>query len=323
MNTAQAQRAQAADTSIDSALALFEQPFMDLLHAAHAAHRRHFDPNVVQLATLMNIKSGGCPEDCGYCPQSARYDTGVAATRLSTPDEVRERARAARAAGATRLCMGAAWRSPRDRDVEQVAELVQVIKAEGLEACATLGMLSEPQARRLHAAGLDFYNHNLDTSAEYYGAIISTRTYEDRLATLQHVRDAGIRVCCGGIVGLGESTRDRAAFLATLASLPEAPESVPINMLVAVAGTPLEHAAPLPPLELIRTIAVARLLMPCSVIRLSAGRNSLTEAEQALCFFAGANSIFYGEELLTTPNPATDTDRALFLKLGLQAQARA
>jgi biotin synthase len=317
MHTAETGRSQAGLTLADVE-ALFAAPFSDLLFRAHAIHRAHFDPSAIQLSTLMNIKSGGCPEDCAYCPQSVRYGTGVVPTRPSSPQDVRACAARAQANGATRFCMGAAWRSPKDRDIEHVATLIREVKALGMEACVTLGMLTKAQAERLKAAGLDYYNHNLDTSEAFYGSIISTRKYQDRLATLAQVRAAGIKVCCGGIVGMGESLRDRAALLHTLATLPEPPESVPINMLVRVAGTPLASAAPVDPLDLVRTIAVARILMPQSYVRLSAGRTDLSDAEQALCFFAGANSIFYGEELLTTPNPDSAADRRLFEKLGLR-----
>lgn len=301
--------------------ALFARPFIDLLFTAQQAHRRYFDPNCIQLSTLLNIKSGGCPEDCAYCPQSVRYQAGVDATPLLALDEVKAAASKARAAGATRFCMGAAWRSPKDRELAQVEAMIAVVKELGLESCATLGMLDSAQAQRLAAAGLDYYNHNLDTSAEFYGDIISTRTYRDRLDTLENVRAAGIHVCCGGIVGLGENVGDRAALLQTLANLPQHPESVPINMLVRVEGTPLADAEPLDPLDLVRTIAVARILMPASWLRLSAGRAELSDEAQALCFLAGANSIFYGEQLLTTDNPDVSDDQRLFERLGLTAQA--
>jgi biotin synthase len=301
--------------------ALFELPFPDLIFHAQRIHRMHFDPREVQISTLLSIKTGGCPEDCAYCPQSARYDTGVKAEKLMEVDAVLAEARAAKAAGASRFCMGAAWRSPKERDLEAVCAMVEGVKALGLESCATLGMLDEAQARRLKSAGLDYYNHNLDTSPEFYGDIISTRTYRDRLDTLAHVRDAGIAVCCGGIVGMGEARADRVGMIATLASLPAHPESVPINMLVRVEGTPLgtplAGEAALDPLEFVRTIAVARIAMPASVVRLSAGREDMSEEAQALCFLAGANSIFYGPRLLTTPNPDRDRDLALLGKLGL------
>lgn len=299
--------------------ALLALPFNDLLFRAQTVHREHFDPNRVQLSTLMNIKSGGCPEDCKYCPQSVRYETGVDATPLLDRESVLEAARRARAAGATRFCMGAAWRSPKDRDLDEVIPIIEGVKALGLETCVTLGMLTEAQANRLGDAGLDYYNHNLDTSPEFYGEIITTRTYEDRLDTLEHVRSANINVCCGGIVGLGEGPQDRAEMLRTLANLPEPPESVPINMLVRVEGTPLDDAEPVHGIEFVRTIALARILMPKSWVRLSAGRTSMSDELQALCFFAGANSIFYGEQLLTTPNPVAVEDQALFDRLGLSA----
>jgi biotin synthase len=301
--------------------ALFDLPFNDLLFEAQSVHRRHFDPNTVQLSTLVNIKSGGCPEDCAYCPQSARYDTGVEASRLMPMEELLAKARAAKAAGATRFCMGAAWRSPRDRDLAPVLEMVRAVKNLGLEACATLGMLTAEQAEALREAGLDYYNHNLDSSPEYYQEIIHTRTYEDRLQTLEHVRNAGIHVCCGGIVGMGESRADRVGFLHALTELPEPPESVPINLLVRVEGTPLAETRGIDPFELVRTIAVARILMPTSWVRLSAGRTEMPESLQALCFHAGANSIFYGERLLTTPNPDHERDLALLERLGMKPAA--
>jgi len=282
----------------------------------------HFDPGAVQISTLLSIKTGGCPEDCAYCPQSARYDTGVKAEKLIALPAVLAEARAAKRAGASRFCMGAAWREPKERDLDQVCAMVEGVKALGLETCATLGMLTGGQARRLKAAGLDFYNHNLDTSPEYYGAIITTRSYRERLDTLGHVRDAGIRVCCGGIVGMGEDVEDRVGLIATLATLPQHPESVPINMLVKVAGTPLADGETIDPIEFVRTIAVARITMPKSVVRLSAGREDMSEETQALCFLAGANSIFYGPRLLTTPNPERDRDRALMDKLGLRPMER-
>ena len=276
----------------------------------------------MQISTLLSIKTGGCPEDCAYCPQAARYDTGVDAEKLMSLDAVLAEARAAKAAGASRFCMGAAWRSPKDRDVENVCAMVEGVKALGLETCATLGMLTPGQAKRLKGSGLDYYNHNLDTSPEFYGEIITTRTYQDRLDTLGAVRDAGIHVCCGGIVGMGEGAEDRAGMIATLASLPVHPESVPINMLVQVEGTPLAGERKLDPLEFVRTIAVARITMPKSVVRLSAGREDMSEETQALCFLAGANSIFYGPKLLTTPNPGRDRDMALLDKLGLRPMER-
>jgi len=301
------------------ALALYALPFNDLLHEAHTIHRRHFDPNRVQRSTLLSIKTGGCPEDCAYCPQAARYHTGVEAEPLMPLDEVVRAARIAQENGASRFCMGAAWRGPKARDLEPVLEMVREVKKLGLETCCTLGLLREGQAQQLRAAGLDYYNHNLDTAPEFYGEIITTRDYQDRLDTLERVREAGIKVCCGGIVGLGESREQRAGLLAQLAALDPPPESVPINDLVQVEGTPLQDRAKLPWTEFVRTIAVARILMPTSVVRLSAGRTAMSEAVQALCFFAGANSIFYGEKLLTTGNPDAGRDDALFASLGLQA----
>jgi len=302
----------------DEVLALFQLPFNDLIYQAQSIHRAHFDPNAVQISTLLSIKTGGCPEDCAYCPQSAHFDTGLKSQKLMAKEAVLAEANRAKSAGATRFCMGAAWRAPKDSDVEEVAELVAEVKALGLETCATLGMLTRSQAERLQRAGLDYYNHNLDTSESHYGRIITTRTYQDRLDTLASVRAAGMHVCCGGILGLGESLEDRAAMLLTLASLPVHPESVPINLLVRVEGTPLASADPVDPLQFVRTIAVARILMPASFVRLSAGREAMSEELQALCFLAGANSIFYGEKLLTTPNPTTHADRQLFERLGLR-----
>jgi biotin synthase len=298
--------------------ALFALPFPELMFRAAQAHRENFDPTEVQISTLLSIKTGGCPEDCAYCPQSSQYDAGVKAEKLMSLDAVLREARAAKAGGASRFCMGAAWRSPKDRDLDSVCAMVEGVKTLGLETCATLGMLTADQAARLKQSGLDYYNHNLDTSPEYYGAIITTRTYQDRLDTLGHVRDAGIHVCCGGIVGMGEGLEDRVGMIATLASLPVHPESVPINMLVQVEGTPLAHAGKLDPLDFVRTVAVARITMPASVVRLSAGREDMSEETQALCFLAGANSIFYGPKLLTTPNPERDRDMALLDKLGLR-----
>jgi biotin synthase len=297
---------------------LFALPFNDLLFQAQSVHRQHHDPNAVQVSTLLSIKTGGCPEDCAYCPQAARYATGVKAEKLMSVEAVLARAQAAKDAGASRFCMGAAWRSPKDRDVARVAEIVSAVKGLGLQTCATLGMLSQPQADTLKAAGLDFYNHNLDTSPDFYGEIIHTREYQDRLDTLDHVRQAGLKTCCGGIVGMGESRAQRAGLLRTLANLPEHPESVPINRLVQVAGTPLHGTDALDPFEFVRSIAVARILMPASVVRLSAGRETMDDALQALCFAAGANSIFYGEKLLTTGNPDVEHDRRLFERLGLK-----
>ena len=299
--------------------ALFDLPFPELMFRAQKVHRQHFDPTAVQISTLLSIKTGGCPEDCAYCPQSARYDTGLHADKLMALDAVIAEARAAKTAGASRFCMGAAWRSPKDRELDQVCAMVEGVKAIGLETCATLGMLTAPQARRLKQAGLDYYNHNLDTSPEFYGEIITTRVYADRLETLHHVREAGIHVCCGGIVGMGESRADRIGMIAALASLRVHPESVPINMLVRVAGTPLADEPTLDPFEFVRTIAVARITMPRAVVRLSAGREDMSEETQALCFLAGANSIFYGPKLLTTANPERDRDRELMAKLGLSA----
>jgi len=297
--------------------ALFELPFPELLFQAQSLHRAYFDPREVQISTLLSIKTGGCPEDCAYCPQSVHYDTGVTAEKLMPLDAVLEAARAAKASGASRFCMGAAWREPKDRDLDKVCAMVAGVKAIGLETCATLGMLTESQAQRLRSAGLDYYNHNLDTSPEYYGAIITSRTYRDRLDTLSHVRDAGIHVCCGGIVGMGERAEDRVGMITTLATLPVHPESVPINMLVRVEGTPLAMGEPIDAIDFVRTIAVARITMPRSVVRLSAGREDMREETQALCFLAGANSIFYGPKLLTTPNPERDRDLRLMDKLGL------
>ncbi len=304
----------------DAVEALFALPFIDLLHRAQQVHRAHFDPNEVQLSTLLSIKTGGCAEDCGYCPQSAHFEAGVQAGKLMPVAEVVEAAKAAQAQGATRFCMGAAWRSPKPRDMEAVTGMVREVKALGLETCMTLGMLDAAQAGALKDAGLDYYNHNLDTAPEYYGQIIGTRTYQDRLDTLAHVRDAGINVCCGGIVGLGEGRRERAGLIAQLANLDPYPESVPINNLVQVEGTPLAGTAPIDPFEFVRTIAVARITMPRAMVRLSAGREEMDDALQALCFMAGANSIFYGDRLLTTTNPQAARDRALLDRLGLRVQ---
>ena len=309
------------DWSRDQVLALFDLPFPELMHRAASVHRECFDPREVQVSTLLSIKTGGCPEDCAYCPQSARYDTGLQAQKLMSVEDVIEKARQAKAAGASRFCMGAAWRSPKDKDVAKVAEMVGAVKALGLEACATLGMLNGEQARTLKAAGLDYYNHNLDSAPEFYGDVIKTREYQDRLDTLEQVREAGLKTCCGGIVGMGESRAQRAGLLQTLANLPEHPGSVPINRLVQVEGTPLHGTALLDPFEFVRTIAVARLLMPKSVVRLSAGRAEMSEELQAMCFLAGANSIFYGEKLLTTGNPDVEADQALFQRLGLVPMA--
>ena len=300
--------------------ALIDLPFPDLLFQAQTVHRAHFDPTRVQLSTLLSIKTGGCPEDCGYCAQSVHHETGLPASKLMALDAVLERAREAKAAGATRFCMGAAWRSPNARDLASVCQMVREVKALGLETCATLGMVTRDQAGELAAAGLDYYNHNLDTSERHYGAVISTRTYADRLDTLAAVRAAGMHVCCGGIVGLGETEDDQAELIATLANLPEPPESVPINQLVPIAGTPLERAAPVDALRLVRLVAAARICLPRSYVRLSAGREGLSNEAQALCFLAGANSIFYGGKLLTTPNAPEARDRTLLAELGMKAE---
>ena len=302
----------------DEVRALFMLPFTELMFRAAQVHRANFDPSEVQISTLLSIKTGGCPEDCAYCPQSAKFETGLKAEKLMDLESVLAEARAAKAGGASRFCMGAAWRSPKDRDLERVCAMVEGVKALGMETCATLGMLTDAQARQLKSCGLDYYNHNLDTSPEYYGDIITTRTYQDRLDTLEHVRAAGINVCCGGIVGMGENLEDRVGMVTTLATLPVHPESVPINMLVRVEGTPLAGVATLDPIDFVRTIAVARITMPTSMVRLSAGREDMSEETQALCFLAGANSIFYGPKLLTTPNPGRDRDLALLDKLGLR-----
>jgi len=305
------------DWTKEDALSLFRLPFNDLIFRAQILHRRFFDANQVQMSRLLSVKTGGCPEDCAYCPQSARHDTGVKAEKLMPVDDVLAAARQARDQGATRYCMGAAWRNPKDSDLENICAMIEGVRALGLESCATLGMLTGPQAERLKQAGLDYYNHNLDTSEEFYGRIITTRTYQDRLDTLQHVRHAAIKVCCGGIVGLGETRDDRAGMLTNLANLDPHPESVPINLLVRVEGTPLDHAQDLDTLEFIRTIAAAKTMMPGSVIRLSAGREEMTDETQALCFLAGAGSIFVGDKLLTTGNPEKDQDVLLFERLGL------
>jgi biotin synthase len=311
------------DWSLAEAQALFDLPFNDLLFHAQRVHRRHFDPNRVQVSTLLSVKTGGCPEDCAYCPQSVRHDTGLEREELLQASEVVAAAEAAKRRGATRFCMGAAYRNPKPRQLEQIKQMVREVRALGLETCATLGMLTPEQAGELKDAGLDYYNHNLDTSESFYGDIVTTRTYRDRLDTLEAVRDAGLKVCCGGILGMGESPRDRVELLHTLATLPEHPQSVPINQLVQVEGTPLHGLPPLDPLEMVRTIATARLLMPASHLRLSAGRNEMSDAVQALCFLAGANSIFHGEKLLTTPNPGRDRDEELFARLGLAAEESA
>ena len=308
--------------SVVQIAALFELPFSDLIYRAQTVHRQHFDPNAVQISTLLSIKTGGCSEDCGYCPQSARYHTGVENEDLMALDDVVSAARAAKESGASRFCMGAAWRGPKQRDLEPVLKMIEEVKALGLETCATLGMLKEGQAKQLKDAGLDYYNHNLDTAPEYYGEVISTRTYQDRLETLDRVRDVGINVCCGGIVGMGDSRNQRAGLLAQLANMEQPPESVPINLLTQVEGTPLEGTEELDPFEFVRTIAAARITMPQSYVRLSAGRERMTDELQALCFIAGANSIFYGEKLLTTGNPDVGADQALFSKLGIKPEQR-
>ena len=306
--------------TVEAVAQLYDLPFNDLLHRAQGVHREHFAADEIELATLLSIKTGGCPEDCAYCPQAARYQTGVEAGKLLPLAEVVAAAEAAKQNGATRFCMGAAWREPKARDIEKVQAMVRAVKALGLETCATLGMLSDLQARQLRQSGLDYYNHNLDTAPEFYSKIITTRVYQERLDTLGHVRQAGIKVCCGGIVGMGESRLQRAGLIAQLANLDPYPESVPINHLVQVPGTPLHGAEPLDPLEFVRTIAVARITMPRARVRLSAGRRELGEAVQALCFLAGANSIFYGDKLLTTGNPEAEADRALLAKLGLRTR---
>ena len=306
------------DWTSKETLNLLRQPFNDLVHSAQRIHRQNFDPNKVQLSTLMNIKTGGCPEDCAYCPQSAHYKTGVGAEKIASVEEVVSQAKAAKNKGATRFCMGAAWRQPKKGDLEKVVPMVKAVKEMQLETCLTLGMLTLEQARTLKASGLDYYNHNIDTSPEYYSKIISTRDYRERLTTLEHVRNAGINVCCGGIIGMGEAQKDRAGLLLTLANMPNHPESVPINMLVKVEGTPLDDVETADPIEFIRTIAAARIMMPKSYIRLSAGRNSMSDETQALCYLAGANSIFYGEKLLTTDNPQLIEDRLLLKRLGIQ-----
>ncbi len=316
------------DWQRDELLALMDLPLPELLFRAASVHRQHFDPAQVQVSTLLSVKTGGCPEDCAYCPQAQRYQTGVDAQKLMDTEAVLEKARQAKAAGASRFCMGAAWRSPKDRDIPKVAAMIAGVKAMGLETCATLGMLSEPQAGALKAAGLDYYNHNLDTAPEFYGEIVHTREYQDRLDTLGHVRDAGMKTCCGGIVGMGETREQRAGLVQALANLPAHPDSVPINRLVQVPGTPLHGTVGLDPFEFVRTIAVARIAMPQSMVRLSAGRETMSDELQALCFAAGANSIFHGEKLLTTGNPDVERDQALFARLGLEpmpirAQAQA
>ncbi|MHB8815403.1 MAG: biotin synthase BioB [Steroidobacteraceae bacterium] len=306
-------------SEVESLLAL---PLMDLLHHAQRVHREHHEPNTVQMSTLLSIKTGACPEDCAYCPQSVRYDTGLEREELMEVAAVRERAQQAKEAGATRFCMGAAYRSPKAKDLRVITHMVREVSALGLETCATLGMLTPAQAQELKDAGLDYYNHNLDTSPEFYGQIITTRTYQDRLDTLEAVRAADLKVCCGGILGMGESAGDRAKLLMTLANLPQHPESVPINQLVQVPGTPLEGATPVDPLDFVRVIAAARLMMPCAHVRLSAGRQGMSDELQTLCFLAGANSIFYGEKLLTTGNPDIERDRSLLARLGLRPEVR-
>ncbi|MFD1883734.1 biotin synthase BioB [Paracoccus pacificus] len=304
------------------ARAIFDQPFMDLLFQAQTVHRQYHDPNKVQLSRLLSIKTGGCPEDCGYCSQSAKHGTGLKASKLLEVQRVIAEAKRARDAGATRYCMGAAWRSPKDRDMDQVIAMVEGVKALGMETCMTLGMLDQDQALRLKGAGLDYYNHNIDTSEAHYDKVITTRSFADRLETLANVRESGIKVCSGGILGLGEGAQDRVDMLVTLANLPEPPESVPINMLIPIEGTPLADAAPVDPVDFVRTIALARIMMPKSHVRLSAGRTAMTDEMQALCFFAGANSIFAGDTLLTADNPGEDHDMRLFAKLGIQPMRR-
>lgn len=306
--------------SIEQAETIYHQPFNDLLFEAQRVHREHFVPNEVQLSTLLSIKTGGCPEDCHYCPQSAHFDTGVKAEKLMDISPVIKAAKRARQAGATRFCMGAAWRSPKERDMPKLEAMIQAVKAEGLETCMTLGMLNAHQAKQLKEAGLDYYNHNLDTSESYYDQIITTRTYQDRLETLQHVREAGMHTCCGGIIGMGESEQDRIAMLVTLSNLPEPPQSVPINKLIPIDGTPLAQSEAADDLAFVRTIALARILMPRAHVRLSAGREDMSDSTQALCFLAGANSLFYGDTLLTAANPQTDKDNALLERLGLRAE---
>lgn len=305
------------DWQLAEVLALYALPFNDLIFKAQTIHRQNFDPNEVQVSSLLSIKTGACSEDCGYCPQSARFDTGLKSEPLMCVDDVIAAAQQAKNQGASRFCMGAAWRKPKDKDVEKVIEMVQGVKALGMETCVTLGMLTDEQTAKLKEGGLDYYNHNLDTSEEYYAEVITTRTYQDRLDTLARVRDAGINVCCGGIVGMGESDVDRANLLIELANMPKHPESVPVNMLVQVEGTPLMGTEQLDPFMFIRTLAVARIMMPKSRVRLSAGRNNMSDEMQALCFLAGANSIFYGEKLLTTDNPLANQDKVLFERLGV------
>ena len=314
-------QAENATWPLADVLALFELPFTELMHRAQTLHRAHFPDGDVELATLLSIKTGGCEEDCGYCPQAARYDTGVEAKKILDIDTVLDAAREAKSKGATRFCMGAAWRSPKERDMEKVEAMVRGVKALGMETCATLGMLEEGQAEQLKRAGLDYYNHNIDTAPDFYGDVISTREYRDRLDTLGRVRNAGLKVCCGGIVGMGETRDQRAGLIAQLANMNPYPESVPVNHLVQVEGTPLHGLDPLDPIEFVRTIAVARITMPQARVRLSAGRRQMGEAVQAMCFLAGANSIFYGDKLLTTENPEAEDDRALLARLGLSTRA--
>ncbi|MBR0908797.1 biotin synthase BioB [Bradyrhizobium japonicum] len=305
--------------TVEDAWAAYRLPFNDLLFRSQSVHREHFDPNRVQLSRLLNIKTGGCPEDCGYCSQSSHHATALAASKLMEVGKIVAEARKAKDSGATRYCMGAAWRNPKPRDMDAIVEVVGAVKELGLETCMTLGMLDRDQADRLSAAGLDYYNHNIDTSERYYPSVISTRTFADRLDTLEHVREAGMKVCCGGILGMGESEQDRVDMLVTLANLPEAPESVPINMLIPIPGTPMAKATPIGPIEFVRIVALARIMMPASFVRLSAGRSAMTDEMQALCFFAGANSIFVGDTLLTAGNPQDEADRKLFRRLGLEA----
>ena len=307
------------DWQKNEVLELFDIPFNDLLYRAHSVYREYHNPNKIQVSTLLSIKTGSCPEDCAYCPQSGHYETDIEPERLLSLDEVKDQAMAAKQAGASRFCMGAAWRGPTDKHIDQVVKMIELVKSLGMETCVTLGMLTDKQTKRLKAAGLDYYNHNLDTSPEFYGNIITTRTYQDRLETLEHVRNANINVCCGGILGMGESRKDRAGLLQQLACLPQHPESVPINMLVQIKGTPLYGLEKLDPFEFIRTIAVARIMMPRSYVRLSAGREAMNDQTQALCYFAGANSVFYGEKLLTAKNPSEDKDQILFKRLGIEA----
>lgn len=310
------------DWTVPEVETLFSLPFNDLLHAAQWVHRQHFDPNAVQISTLLSIKTGACPEDCAYCPQSIRYETGVETEELMSVEAVTQAAREAKVAGATRFCLGAAYRGPKQKQLEQIAAMIRAVKELGLETCATLGLLKDGQAETLAEAGLDYYNHNLDSSRAFYPRIISTRSYDDRLDTLAKVRNAGMKVCCGGILGMGETRADRIGLLHELATLPAHPESVPVNKLIPIPGTPLEHAAPVDGLEFVRTVAVARILLPRSHVRLSAGRTAFSDELQALCFAAGANSIFYGDKLLTTGNPDSDADLALFARLGLRPEPR-